>query len=587
MARTYNIETSITTDYRKDRWGIERIVLDGISNHLPADSKGTKTSVKLKQNGKFVDLDKADPQLETEEVIFEDNGSGYDAGLLSVLYSPKAADALSVGQFGEGLKLISAAALRNGLSMEFRSRNWFARPFGKKETIGNNNLERLCFEVRENGDHLEGSRTVFSNPNSGLIKAIFELPNSVLALNKRYREVYNEKDAVKIEGGYFNVKLKGLKKTDLDGIDFSEIINTYSNAGDMKIHTGRVGFKGKYNSRIIDLRKKNKNIFGRPEKAIFVKGIRVEKCSALFDYDLGLENISPDRIYVDRDSILDEIRSLLENCSDTRVIEKVMKHAIKNPHSYCWEFQAFENRVLRSHNSHPNDRLEEMMKSKIMSSYENNEMLESMRTEFEEDNRDNLWVKTFKKLNGENAVISSDSSVCNEDAKAMGYKPIRVNNAIANYLSSHGIKRADSVRNKIEYRWVSPQDLTKDEREVLSQAEKINRFLFGTSNPVGVGGNMDPVALKVYSGMYAESGREVKSEDGVYQRSSNPDGTVERTIGIRRDVLASREIFVKKYLHEVGHHATGATDGNREFDDFFVSALAKVISGYINEERGE
>jgi len=43
-------------------------------------------------------------------LLFEDNGAGYDAGLLSVLFSTKRADALSVGQFGEGLKLIAAAA---------------------------------------------------------------------------------------------------------------------------------------------------------------------------------------------------------------------------------------------------------------------------------------------------------------------------------------------------------------------------------------------------------------------------------------------------------------------------------------------
>src|SRR3989339_1153271 len=86
-SRNYTIETSLTLDYRKSAWGIERIVLDSVSNHLPADSKGTVTTVRIKQDGQWADLKKADPTQPAEEVIFEDNGFGYDAGLLSVLFS--------------------------------------------------------------------------------------------------------------------------------------------------------------------------------------------------------------------------------------------------------------------------------------------------------------------------------------------------------------------------------------------------------------------------------------------------------------------------------------------------------------------
>src|SRR3989344_1982495 len=148
--KTYKIETSLTLDYRKERWGLERIVLDGVSNHLPADSEGNSIYVKLKQDGKYVDLKEADPNKPTEEVIFEDDGKGYDAGLLSVLFSTKGADALSVGQFGEGLKLVAAAALREKLDIEYHSKNWIATPYTKRERIANHDLDRLCFRIIEN-----------------------------------------------------------------------------------------------------------------------------------------------------------------------------------------------------------------------------------------------------------------------------------------------------------------------------------------------------------------------------------------------------------------------------------------------------
>ena len=178
--RTYDVQTSLTTDYRKNNWGLGRIVLDGISNHLPEDSGGTRTTVKIKQGGVYRDLKSADPSVAAEEVVFEDDGKGFDSGLLGLLYSTKAADTMSVGQFGEGLKMISAAALRAGQEIEFKSKNWSAVPFAQDETVGGNALKRLCFRVSENGHHLQGSRTVFKKPSKTLLEEVFKIPENVL-----------------------------------------------------------------------------------------------------------------------------------------------------------------------------------------------------------------------------------------------------------------------------------------------------------------------------------------------------------------------------------------------------------------------
>ena len=62
MDRTYELLTSIALSYRQSAWGIERIVLDAISNHLPKDSGGTKVNVLLKQGENYRSLGEHDPK---------------------------------------------------------------------------------------------------------------------------------------------------------------------------------------------------------------------------------------------------------------------------------------------------------------------------------------------------------------------------------------------------------------------------------------------------------------------------------------------------------------------------------------------
>ncbi|MAG02076.1 hypothetical protein CMI42_01960, partial [Candidatus Pacearchaeota archaeon] len=293
--RNYKIETSITLDYRKSAWGLERIVLDGVANHLPEDSNGTNVAVKLKQDGQYVPLKQADPQKQTEEIVFEDDGSGYDAGMLSILFSSKGADELSVGQFGEGLKLVAASALRNGVEIEYHSRNWVANPFAKPERIGGHDIEKLCFTIQENGFDLDGSRTVIRNPSDDLMREVYQIPDKVLALNDSY-EVMSK---------------------DFTGFGF---------LSDAKI----------YPSRMIRL--------GNGDTTLFIKGVKVQDSQSIFSYDLGLNNITPDRIFADRDRVLDSIENLLKDYASPEAIKTVLSKAFSEPEGNYQEFQAFYNR---------------------------------------------------------------------------------------------------------------------------------------------------------------------------------------------------------------------------------------------------
>jgi len=508
--KNYEIDTSITLDYRRSAWGLERIVLDGVTNHLPEDSNGTNISIKLKQEGQYVSLKEADPQKKTEEIVFEDDGSGYDVGMLSILFSSKTADELSVGQFGEGLKLVAAAALRNGVDIEYHSKNWIAKPFAKPEKIGGHNIEKLCFAIQENGFNLDGSRTVIRNPDDDLMRQVCQLPDKVLALNDSYK-VLGEED--------FNEKA--------------------------------------YTSRIIQL--------GNGDTSLFIKGVKVQNSESIFSYDLGLNNITPDRIFADRDRVLDSIEDLLKHHASPEAIKTVLLKASSEPDGFYEEFQAFFNRKASS------DPHRYYSKSVHKGFGKEADLLSPWEEELERKTKSNHWALAFKELFGENAVLESHDVNENRDAELMGYTPVKLNAGVAGYLIKNGIKNVVGLVKEREYKWIDRAELTESERSLIDKVDEINQVILGEPKPVDV---------RVYQGLFTKTGREIESSLGVFVTEPNGPGY----IGVRRDQLGSLENFTKTYIHELGHHITGARDYSRAFTDFFVKALSELAIHYMKKE---
>ena len=519
---TCDIETSLTTDYRRFAWGIERIVLDSISNHLPADSKGSKTTVRIKQEGRGYDLKRADPAKPAEEVVFEDDGAGYSAGLLSVLFSPKAADVMSVGQFGEGLKLVAAAALRSGIDVEYRSKNWIAVPYAKSERIDEHAVQRLCFHITENGDHIEGSRTVFRNPSKELMREIFKIPEKVLALNDSFSVIYAEGSS------------------------------TPENRHATRLYRN---WPSRYHPRIIDL--------GAGDKSLFIKGVRVQTMGAIFSYDLGLENISPDRLFADRETLLNEIARILKECTDHSVIETLLREA-ETDRCYRFEFEALRDRRPQSSLIYADYRIPK-------DDPETEKFKELWRRMDIPKTQTNPWVDVFRKLYGENAVLASSNVNENSDARLMGFNPVKLNSDLDCYLGILGIKRASSLATEKQYRWVDRLDLTPAETGMLERIPEITETVLG---------ELIPVDVRVYSGLFLNTGREIESQHGVYVRS--PDG--QEYIGIKQSQLQSLEAFASTYIHELGHLVTGKGDYYREFTDFFIQALTKFVLIYMTDK---
>ena len=162
------METSVLNDYRN--WGIERVCLDGFQNHLAEDSKGTISIIQLFVDDIWINLDDAiklygEEKLKDgiiKKIRFADNGVGFDKNNLRFLSSQKSSEDLSVGQFGEGLKLVAMTSVNLGLDMEVQSKNWSARATGKDVELSNyrdiqagekkDQKKQLTWEVSEYSD---------------------------------------------------------------------------------------------------------------------------------------------------------------------------------------------------------------------------------------------------------------------------------------------------------------------------------------------------------------------------------------------------------------------------------------------------
>ena len=234
VGREETLDTSLTLEYEKKHWGVERVCLDGIQNHLPTDSKGERVWVLCLVNDKWVSLDEARPQPQKIKAVrFIDDGAGFDVRNLALLYSTKAGEQESRGQFGEGMKMVAAAALREGLDMEYESQNWRAKPVAKPVSIYDTRhqkqqlVEQLSFNVRYlDGDPMIGSRTTFSHPTKPFVRELLEIEKKILALRENYRPAFIGSTGQIVDtesGGFFAKGIYITYKNSLLSYNFDDV----------------------------------------------------------------------------------------------------------------------------------------------------------------------------------------------------------------------------------------------------------------------------------------------------------------------------------------------------------------------------
>lgn len=232
------LHTSLTLAYESDSWGVQRICLDGVQNHLPSDSGGGKVWVQCMVDGKWIDVDKAKTMDRNKitAVRFVDDGAGFDSKNLRLLYSTKAGEEESKGQFGEGLKMLSAASLRQNLGMVVESRNWRAVPIAEEETLNNtrknkvDTVQVLGFELDTFGDKtIQGSRTTFTTPSKEFLNELFDIRENVLELRPDYKPLNGHKARGELIDEPGKLFVKGIFIKNIDSVFSYNLTNVKTN----------------------------------------------------------------------------------------------------------------------------------------------------------------------------------------------------------------------------------------------------------------------------------------------------------------------------------------------------------------------
>ena len=174
--------TSIPIEYGKEEWDNPvRVFQDVVQNHVDACKNGERPllSYEIERDDGYRIWKKADEVLPTDTLVgvaVEDKGDGYLPSEIATLGASSKKSPLFAGKYGEGQKMIAAAALRNGLELTYESglkdaegNAWRARAISESRTVVLDGEEvpkqLVAFDV-ETREGLEGSRTILRLPDA-------------------------------------------------------------------------------------------------------------------------------------------------------------------------------------------------------------------------------------------------------------------------------------------------------------------------------------------------------------------------------------------------------------------------------------
>lgn len=118
--------TAIPIEYGKDEWDNPvRIFQDIIQNHVDASvglgGVSLMLEVKRDENKIWITSDEMNVSDKIVGLKVSDNGDGYAPSEISTMGASSKKSPLFAGKYGEGQKMIAAAALRSGLDLEYQS----------------------------------------------------------------------------------------------------------------------------------------------------------------------------------------------------------------------------------------------------------------------------------------------------------------------------------------------------------------------------------------------------------------------------------------------------------------------------------
>lgn len=145
------IDAPISIDYGKDAWNDPvRVFEDITQNHLDASPDGKiGLRYEVQRNGSRVWID-ASTIEETDVIVgftVSDKGGGYTPDGIGTMGDSSKKDPMLRGKYGEGQKMIAAAAARNGLELVYSSlANYEGKRYRWAATVGTRGLARTTHD---------------------------------------------------------------------------------------------------------------------------------------------------------------------------------------------------------------------------------------------------------------------------------------------------------------------------------------------------------------------------------------------------------------------------------------------------------
>ena len=118
--------TAIPIEYGQDEWDNPiRVFQDIVQNHIDASEsgRGVELSYEVERSGQHMVVRESDMLLEDKisGLTIRDNGSGYYPNDIATMGASSKKSPLFAGKYGEGQKMVAAAALRSGLDLSYES----------------------------------------------------------------------------------------------------------------------------------------------------------------------------------------------------------------------------------------------------------------------------------------------------------------------------------------------------------------------------------------------------------------------------------------------------------------------------------
>lgn len=159
------VETPLPVEYGKDEWNNPvRVFQDILQNHIDASPNGNvELLFEVLRNGKRIWVTGIELTDTFDSIVgfrVRDNGGGYPPDDLGTMGKSSKKSPLFAGKYGEGQKMVAAAAARKGLDLRFSSvgnyegtqQRWVAAVGTKTEEIvvngGKTTAERVVFNVK-------------------------------------------------------------------------------------------------------------------------------------------------------------------------------------------------------------------------------------------------------------------------------------------------------------------------------------------------------------------------------------------------------------------------------------------------------